>query len=158
VGSSPGSLQVFQLALFESYMAIFPAFHSLIHRRPLEYDQTRRVPAWGVGGSTTVVAPLSRSTLPRKLPGPARRLLEVKALGAGSNADDAEYTVRISRVRDGAMVTFDATEETMLSPGDAVEVKLKRRAWDSTPSLSTQAIRKLDPISSVAEGSQPASR
>ena len=32
--------------------------------------------------------------------GPARRLLQVKAQGAGSNTDDAEYTIRISRVRD----------------------------------------------------------
>ena len=90
--------------------------------------------------------------------GPARRLLEVKARAAGNDADDAEYIIRISRVRDGVLVSFDATEEAMLSPGDVVEVKLKRRAWDSTPSLPTQAIRELDPISSVAEGSQPASR
>ena len=33
----------------------------------------------------------------------------------------------------------------MLSPGDVVEVKLKRRISDSVPSLSTQAIRELDP-------------
>ena len=63
--------------------------------------------------------------------GPTRRLLLVKAQAAGSNGDDAEYTIHISRVRDGAMVTFDATKETMLSPGDVVEVKLKRRVPDS---------------------------
>ena len=56
------------------------------------------------------------------------------------------------------MVTFDATEETMLSPGDVIEVKLKRRVSDSAPSLSTQAIRELDPASSVADRSRPASR
>jgi polysaccharide biosynthesis/export protein len=89
--------------------------------------------------------------------GPARRLLEVKARSIGVN-DDSEYAIRISRVEDGGLTTFDATEETMLSPGDVVEVKLKRRAGDSAPSLSTQAIRELDPISSVAEGIQPASR
>ena len=92
--------------------------------------------------------------------GPARRLLEVKARGVGGD-DDAEYTIRISRVRDGSMVTFDAKEETMLSPGDVVEVKLnklKGRGLDSAPSLSTQAIRELDPTSSVAESSRPASR
>ena len=90
--------------------------------------------------------------------GPTRRLLEVKAKAAGSDVDESEYTIRISRVRDGAMITFEATEDMMLSPGDVVEVKLKRRISDSAPSLSTQAIRELDPISSVAEGSQPASR
>ena len=90
--------------------------------------------------------------------GPARRLLQVKARGAGSNGDDAEYTIRISRVRDGDMVTFDVTEETMISPGDVIEVKLKWRGLDSAPSLSTQAIRELDPASSVADRSRPASR
>ena len=87
--------------------------------------------------------------------GPARRLLEVKAQGAGGDVDEPEYSIRISRVRDGGMITVDATDETMLSPGDVVEVKLKRRISDSAPSLSTQAIRELDPTSSFAEGSHP---
>ena len=90
--------------------------------------------------------------------GPARRLLGVKAQGVSGEADESEYSIRISRVRDGAMVTFDSTDETMLSPGDVVEVKVKRRILDSAPSLSTQAIRELDPTSSVAEGTHPASR
>jgi hypothetical protein len=90
--------------------------------------------------------------------GPARRLLSVKAQGASGDFDEPEYAIRISRVRDGVMVTVDATEDTMLSPGDVVEVKLKRRVSDGTPPLSTQAIRELDPISSVAEGSNAASR
>ena len=76
--------------------------------------------------------------------GPARRLLEVKARGVGVD-DDAEYTIRISRVENGGLTTFDAAEETMLSPGDVVEVKLKRRLLDRLPGLSTQAIRELDP-------------
>jgi polysaccharide export outer membrane protein len=88
--------------------------------------------------------------------GPARRLLEVKAQGTGGEVDEPGYSVRISRVRDGGMITFDATDETMLSPGDVVEVKLKRR--DSEPGLSTQAVRELDPTSSVAESTRPASR
>ena len=90
--------------------------------------------------------------------GPARRLLEVKSQGASGDVDEPEYSIRISRVRDGGMITVDATDETMLSPGDVVEVKLKRRHSDNVPSLSTQAIRGLDPISSVAEGIQPASK
>ena len=65
--------------------------------------------------------------------GPARRLLEVKAQGASSDVDEPEYSIRISRVRDGGMVTVDATDETMLSPGDVVEVKLKRRVSQGTP-------------------------
>ena len=90
--------------------------------------------------------------------GPARRLLQVKAQGAGSDIDEAEYSIRISRVRGGSIVTIDATDETLLSPGDVVEVKLKRPISDSSPLLSTQAIRELDPTSSVAEGIHPASR
>ena len=90
--------------------------------------------------------------------GPARRLLEVRTRGAGGDVAEAEYTIRISRVRDGALITFDATEETMLSPGDVVEVKLKRRVSDKAPGLSTQAIRELDPNSSIAQGTQPVSR
>jgi polysaccharide export outer membrane protein len=91
---------------------------------------------------------------------PARRLLEIKAKAAGSDIDESEYTVRISRVRDGGMITFDATDETMLSPGDIVEIKLKRtgRGSDTGPSLPTQAIRELDPHSSVAQGAQPVSK
>ena len=90
--------------------------------------------------------------------GPTRRLLLVKAQAAGSNGDDAEYTIHISRVRDGAMVTFDATNETMLSPGDVVEVKLKRRVPDSAPSLSTQAILELYQNTSVAQDIQATSK
>jgi polysaccharide biosynthesis/export protein len=90
--------------------------------------------------------------------GPVRRLLEVKARGVGGEVDESEYTIRISRVRDGAMVTFDATEETMLSPGDVVEVKLKRRVPASAPSLSTEAILELDQNTSVAQDIQATSR
>lgn len=86
--------------------------------------------------------------------GPARRLLEVKAQAASGYVDEPEYSIRISRVRDGRMITVEATDETMLSPGDVIEVKLKRRAWDSVPGLSTQAIRELHPASSVAQGIQ----
>lgn len=85
--------------------------------------------------------------------GPARRLLQVKAQGADADVDDSDYSIRISRVRNGGMVTFDATEETMMSPGDVVEVKLKRHISVGDPSLSTEAIRELDPTSSLAEDS-----
>jgi polysaccharide export outer membrane protein len=94
--------------------------------------------------------------------GPARRLLRVKAQGANGDIDDSEYTIRVSRVGDGGMTTLDATDETMLAPGDVVQVKLKRPVSDGEPSLSTQAMRELDPeldpTSSIAEGSQATSR
>jgi polysaccharide export outer membrane protein len=90
--------------------------------------------------------------------GPTRRLLEVKAKAAGSDVDESEYTVRISRVRDGDMITFEATDDMMLAPGDVVEVKLKRHISDIAPSLSTQAMRELDPTSTLAEDIHPASR
>jgi polysaccharide export outer membrane protein len=87
--------------------------------------------------------------------GPARRMLKVKAQGTAN--DDAQNTIRISRVRDGIMVTFDATDETILSPGDVIEVKRKRRVPDTAPGLSRQAIRELDSTPFVAEGVLPAS-
>jgi len=90
--------------------------------------------------------------------GPARRLLKVKAQGATSDVDESAYSIRISRVRDGGMITFVVTGETMLLPGDVVEVKLKRPLSEQEPSLSTQAIRELDPTSSIAAGSQSTSR
>jgi hypothetical protein len=89
---------------------------------------------------------------------PARRLLEVKSQSAAGDVDEPEYSISISRVRDGGMTTVDATDETMLSPGDVVCVKLKRRVSDRIPLLSTQAIRELDSISPVAEDSSAASR
>ena len=56
------------------------------------------------------------------------------------------------------MVTFDVTEYTLLSPGDVVEVKLKRQVSDGAPSLSTQAIRELDHNTSIAEDIQATSK
>ena len=60
--------------------------------------------------------------------GSARRLLQVKAQGVDSDAP--EYTIRVSRTRDGSMTTFDATEDTVLLPGDVVEVQMKRQIWE----------------------------
>lgn len=69
--------------------------------------------------------------------GPARKLVQVKAEAAGS--DGEAYTIRISRVRDGRLATFDATSETMLSPGDVVEVKRKPGNPAELPSILNQA-------------------
>jgi len=90
--------------------------------------------------------------------GPARKILHVKADAASGDSDEPEYLILISRAHDGRMVTFEATNDTTLSPGDVVEVKLKRRTSENVPSPSTQAGRSLDPTSSMAEGSEAASR
>ena len=45
-----------------------PLFHSLTHSRPWLSDQMRRAPWFGVGGSTMVAAPVSRSTRAMWLP------------------------------------------------------------------------------------------
>jgi polysaccharide export outer membrane protein len=90
--------------------------------------------------------------------GPTRRLLEIKAKATRGDVDESENTISISRVRDGAMVTFDATEDMMLSPGDVVEVKLKPRVSDPLSSFSTQATRELESNSSVTTDIQPTAR
>lgn len=82
---------------------------------------------------------------------PARRLLRVRAQGAG-DFDDSDYIIRISRLRDGGMITFDVTGDTMVLPGDVVEVKLKHPVpIDAPSSLSTQAARELEAMPTVAE-------
>jgi hypothetical protein len=83
-------------------------------------------------------------------------LLRVKARGAAIDVDESEYLIRVSRVSDGGMATFDVTEEYMLLPGDVVDVKLKRPPSESERSFSTEAIRDLDPASSVAEAKDQA--
>jgi polysaccharide export outer membrane protein len=70
---------------------------------------------------------------------PARKLLQVRAQAAESDTEATDYKILISRVRDGRLVTFDAANDTMLSPGDVVEVKLKRRTPGELPSLLNQA-------------------
>jgi polysaccharide biosynthesis/export protein len=89
---------------------------------------------------------------------PARRILAVKAEAASGNADDREYAILVSRARDGRTVTFEANDDTTLSPGDVVEVKLKRRDAGDGSSTSTQAEQSVEPISSVAESGEPTSR
>jgi polysaccharide export outer membrane protein len=89
---------------------------------------------------------------------PARKLRGVKAEAAIGESGEAEYGIFISRSRDGGIVTFKATEETALSPGDVVEVKLTRPfANQSSPTEAMENLR-LDPASSLAEGAGTASR
>jgi polysaccharide biosynthesis/export protein len=94
--------------------------------------------------------------------GPARRILALKAEAASGNADDREYTILVSRARGGRTVTFAATDDTTLSPGDVVDVKLKQRDYGGDAgdgsSTSTQAERSVEPASSsVAESGDPGS-
>jgi polysaccharide biosynthesis/export protein len=91
--------------------------------------------------------------------GPARKILRVKAAAASGDGDEPEYTIFISRARDGRMVTFETTDDATLLPGDVVEVKRNQHDWDDKVSPSTQALRSLDPTTSaVAERSDATSR
>jgi polysaccharide biosynthesis/export protein len=85
--------------------------------------------------------------------GPARKLLEVKSEAVDSESEESNYNIMISRVRDGRLVTSEATAETMLSPGDVVEVKRKRRDPGSLPSILNQAAQTPEPASFVTGSS-----
>jgi hypothetical protein len=88
--------------------------------------------------------------------GPARKLLSVTAQGASGDFDETDYILRVSRMKDGGLVTFDVTGEAVLLPGDVVEVRLKRRVADTASPFATEARRELHPISSFAEsGTEP---
>ena len=67
---------------------------------------------------------------------------------------DADYAVTVSRVREGRLVEFEATNETILSPGDVVEVKRKRDAGSMDMPSTEAAVRGLGVSpASLAEGS-----
>ena len=85
--------------------------------------------------------------------GPARKLLEVKSEAVDSESEESNYTILVSRVRDGRLTTSEATAETMLSPGDVVEVKRKRRDPGSLPSILNQAAQNPEPASFVTGAS-----
>ena len=84
--------------------------------------------------------------------GSARKLRDLKAevvSGVTGEEDEEDYVILISRLEQGRMVNFDATNETTLLPGDVVEVKRKKPHTDigSVEFSSTEAVRDL----SVAE-------
>ena len=60
--------------------------------------------------------------------GPARSTREVKAEAASGGIGQRERDIFISQMRHGQIVTFKASEETILSPGDVVEVKLTHQS------------------------------
>jgi polysaccharide export outer membrane protein len=78
--------------------------------------------------------------------GPARKLLEIKAQAA-NGGDQSDYSVFVSRVHEGRLTLIEATDETMLSPGDVVEVKLKRRNPAQWPSILNEAAGYPEPTS-----------
>lgn len=71
----------------------------------------------------------------------ARAFRRVKAQDIGRSGSDATMTVHITRFNDGKPVTFKATGNTVLEPGDVVEVKLELPVADS---VSTTAMRAID--------------
>jgi len=90
--------------------------------------------------------------------GSARKLRDMRADEA-SGAAGEEYNFTISRVRDGRLVEFDATNETILTPGDVVEVKRKRGpAGVEQPSTEAARSLGLNPASLAEEGIIPSSR
>ena len=86
--------------------------------------------------------------------GTARKLRDVKAEYTNIRSDEPYYTILISRTSVSGMVTFKATEETILEPGDVVEVKFKPQRELSSPN---EAASQVTPPS-LAESSAFSSR
>ena len=65
--------------------------------------------------------------------------------GVTGEEDEEDYVILISRLEQGRMVNFDATNETTLLPGDVVEVKRKEPHTDirSVEFSSTESVRDL---------------
>ena len=82
---------------------------------------------------------------------PARKLLDIKAEAASEVTDEQDYVMLISRLEQGRLVNFDATNDTTLLPGDVVEVK--RHHPGNSPSTEAARDLSLNPTSILAEGS-----
>jgi polysaccharide export outer membrane protein len=85
--------------------------------------------------------------------GPARKLLAMKSEAIDSDPDDSDFTILVSRVHDGRLTSFAAATDTMLSPGDVVEVKRKRRDPSALPSILNQAAQTPEPAAFVTGSS-----
>jgi polysaccharide biosynthesis/export protein len=93
--------------------------------------------------------------------GMARKLRDIKAEYTNIRSDEPDYTILISRRSGSGTGTFNATRETILEPGDVIELKLKSRREPGALSLPTQAAMpssKLTADSSPAESSATRSR
>jgi len=80
----------------------------------------------------------------------ARAFRRVKAQDVGRGGAGASMTVRITRFRDGEPVTFKARSNTVLEPGDVVEVKLE---LPDTDGMSATATRKMKPETTATDES-----
>lgn len=89
--------------------------------------------------------------------GTARKLRDVKAAYANIRSDEPDYTILITRMSDSGMVTFSATNETVLAPGDVIEVKLKRRD-PANQGLQSEVVERLSTLtlsSPLADATMP---
>jgi len=90
--------------------------------------------------------------------GTSRKLRDVRAEYASiRSGDKPEYIILINRTSGSGTVALNATDETLLEPGDVVEVKLKRQEW-SSPTEAAQNLKVITPYSTVAESIAPRSR
>ena len=92
--------------------------------------------------------------------GMARKLRDIKAEYTNIRSDEPD-TILISRRSGSGTVTFNATRETTLEPGDVIEFKFKSRREPGGLSLPTQAAMpssKLTANSSPAESTATSSR
>jgi polysaccharide biosynthesis/export protein len=88
----------------------------------------------------------------------ARKLRDVKAEAVSGVTAEPDYVIFISRLEQGRMVNFDATNDTTLLPGDVVEVIRKRPDPGNIGFPSNEAVRDLSrsPTSVLAvEGASP---
>ena len=90
--------------------------------------------------------------------GTARKLRDLKAAYANIHSDEPDYTILVSRITsDSGTVTFSATDEMVLAPGDVIEVKLKRRD-PGNQGLENEVVERLSTLNfspSVADGTMP---
>ena len=59
--------------------------------------------------------------------GTARQIRNLKAQKAAFGDDEPNYTIIITRTEQSGTVTFNATADTKIEPGDVIEVKFIRR-------------------------------
>src|SRR2546426_11298396 len=85
MGLDPGRRLPRQRPVPGSYSAIWPAFHSLTHRRPLESAHTRRAPCRAAGGSRTDTLP--PAGLIRAMELPAGDAWDTNPAGVGEMPD-----------------------------------------------------------------------
>ena len=86
--------------------------------------------------------------------GAARKLRDVKAAYANIRSDEPDYAILVSRGSGSGTVTFSATNETELAPGDVIEVKLKQRD-PGNQGLQNEVVERINLSSSLADVTMP---